>query len=522
MSIPRVFRNVPRADGLLGGITGIAGIGGDDGDNGNGFLSIGNPLSNLPGLGGITNGLSLPLPSPGPGSTSLDTATTNTGTISLTTNTATSATATSDTTSTSATSATSDTSSSTSDTQTATSTQQTATDSPTQTPPQQTSTPAPTSTPTQDSATLPPSSSSSSSSSSGSASPTAIGDNAPKGFLQNKALSVGVITAASLVGLVMLIALATWAIRKRRNDRLHQDILDFSTANLVGDAEKGGGGVGAADGGSRRQMFADAGDNGSSSGHGSSSSSGHGPAAYSQPPVQQSRDMYKNGGYPTLPVFVPQPAASRAANPYSQPTYADRSYAFPTQEQNNTYANWGYGGYGNNAATAPAAQTQNAYDQAYGGYDDAYGGLDSAAMAGVGAGAQSQGPQRRPSAHRKPPPQLYIPPANPIAQAVANTQSPDSTVSLSKPPLQPASGMGAAQPARRTSLLNSPPAGSTESGSVSMRERRDTLTHVELLDPAAPKAPTSSPPLPDEFGTVPASKDSPAEEPVRRLVVRNE
>ncbi|KAI0332424.1 hypothetical protein GY45DRAFT_1369140 [Cubamyces sp. BRFM 1775] len=521
MSFPRVFRNVPRADGLLGGI-----IGGDDGSNDNGGGLLGNPFSSLlPGLGGITSALSpiLPLPSPHPGSASSDTTATNTGTISLTTGTPTSATtATSDTSSTSAASATSDTSSLTSDTQTATSTQPTATDSLTQSSTQQTPTPTPTSTPTQDSATLPPSSASTSSTSSGSASATAIGDNAPKGFLQNKALSVGVITAASLVGLVMLIALATWAIRKRRNDRLHQDILDYSTANLVGDAEKGGGGAGAADGGSRRQMFADAGDNGSSSGHGSGSSSGHGTAAYSQPPVQPSRGMYENAGYPSLPVFVPQPAPSRAANPYSQPAYADRSYAFPSQEQNNTYANWGYGGYGNNAATAPVTQTQNAYDQAYGGYDDAYGGIDSAAMAGVGAGAQSQGPQRRPSAHRKPPPQLYIPPTNPIAQAITNTQSPDSTVSLSKPALQPASGMGAAQPARRTSLLNSPPAGSTESGSMSKRERRDTLTHVELLDPAAPKAPTSSPPLPDEFGTVPASKDSPAEIPVRRLVVRNE
>ncbi|KAJ8462206.1 hypothetical protein ONZ51_g11048 [Trametes cubensis] len=507
MSIPRVFRNVPRADGLLGGIASIAGIGGDDGKNDAGFLSIGDPLTNLPGFGGITSALSLPLPSPGPGSSSSDTTTTNTGTISLTSDTATSATATtSDTTSTSATSATSDTSSLTSDTQTATNTQPPATNSPTQTLTQQSQTSAPTSPPSQDSATLPPTSATSSSSS-GSASATAVGDNAPKGFLQNKALSVGVITAASLVGLVLLIALATWAIRKRRKDRLHQDILDFSTANLVSDAEKGGGGAGAADSRSRRQMFADAGDNGSISGHGSGSSSGHGTAAYSQPPS---------------PAVAGHPAASRAVNPYSQPAYADRSYAFPSQEQNNTYANWGYGGYGNNAATAPAAQPQNAYDQAYGGYDDAYGGIDSAAMAGVGAGAQSQGPQRRPSAHRKPPPQLYIPPANPIAQAVANTQSPESTVSLTKPPLQPASGMGAAQPARRMSLLNSPPAGSTESGSEPKRERRDTLTHVELLDPAAPKAPTSSPPLPDEFGTVPASKDRPAEEPVRRLVVRNE
>ncbi|KAI9001341.1 hypothetical protein BD414DRAFT_505084 [Trametes punicea] len=499
LNIPRAQ---PRADGLFGGLGGGGGVGG--------ILGGGDPLSIL--LPTVTLGL----PPPRGTSTSADT-TSSTSVISLTSS-DTSATATStssDATSTSSSAATSDTSSSTSDTQTSTSAQPTATGSTTPTP-TPTPTPAPTSTsspsPTTDTS-LSLSSSISSSSSSASPSATLASSSAPKGFLQNKALSVGVITAASLVGLVVIIAIATWAIRKRRNDRLHQDILDFSTANLVGDTEKGGGAAGT-DGG-RRDMFADG-----SSTHGSGSSSGHGGYTRPQPQVQTG-GMYDNAVYPAASAFVPKPAPTMPVNPYSaQPAYVDPSYAFPTQEQNNTYANWNYG-YG----AAAMVQPQNAYEQAYGGMDDAYGGIaaadpqQSVAMAGIGTGVQGQGPQRRPSAHRKPPPQLYIPPTT--SQVVG--ASPTSTVSITKPPLQPAPGLGAAQPARRTSLLSSPPAGSTESGSK--RDRRDTLTHVELLDPSAPRVPATSPTLPDEFGVSsppPPSKDSPVEQPVRRLVVRNE
>lgn len=333
------------------------------------------------------------------------------------------------------------------------------------------------------------------------ASATAEAANAPKSFLQNKALSVGVITAASLVGLVLIIAIATWAIRKRKHERLHRDILDFSTADLVDHAEKGAGAGGVNGTGSIGGT--------SSAGHGSSSSHG----ALAQPQMQP-RGMYENVGYPSLPAYAPNPMA-RAANPYpAQSAYNDRGYAFPSQEQNNTYANWGYR-YGN------GQQQQTQFDQAYAGVDDAYGGLaynDPQPMAGVGAGAQSQGPQRRPSAHRKPPPQLHIPPANPIAEAIA-TNSPISSVSLTKPALQPAGGMVGAQPGRRTSLLNSPVAENVENDVP--RERKDTLTHVELLDPTAPKMPASSPRLPDEFGvsSPPVTKDSPVEQPVRRLVV---
>lgn len=223
------------------------------------------------------------------------------------------------------------------------------------------------------------------------------------------------ITAASLVGLILLVVIATWAIRKRRHERLHQDILDFSNAGLVGsdlDPEKNA-------------------DPGSTAGHGSGSSLGHGGTL---PPPVQPRQMYQDNY--AAPIYAPQPPPSRNANPYgAQPGYGATAYG--GYQQNNSYDNWGYGnGYGN------AAAMQNPYDQAYGGMDDAYGGyVEPGMMAGVGTGAQaappSNPPQRRPSAQRKAPPPLNLNPPNPIAQPT-NAPSPVTAVSLNNPPLQPA------------------------------------------------------------------------------------
>ncbi|KAL1940101.1 hypothetical protein VTO73DRAFT_9436 [Trametes versicolor] len=463
---------------------------------------LGDPLSDLPIVGGLSSVLSpvltaISLPGASTSTTAATTSVKTTSTVALTTSstaataTSTSATSTSTSVATSAASTSSTASATSTSTSSATSTStQAVSDTAAAT---STAPPAPSNTETSASLT----SSSTSSSASASASVAADTANAPKGFLANKALSVGVITAASLVGLVLIIAIATWAIRKRKNDRIDRDILDFSTAaNLMHDTEKGAGA-----GGSGSIEAA------SSTGHGSSSSHG----TLSLGPMETSRGMYENRGYPAAaPAYIPRNQPSRMANPYpaqQQPAY--NTYAFPSQEQSNTtYGGWNnYGAYGNGNGGAMQAQN-NQFDQAYSGTEDPYGGIaydapqQNGAMAGVGAGAQGQGPVRRPSAHRKPPPQLYIAP-NPISEAVV-TSAPSPV---------------GAQPMRRTSLLNSP----VVEGAP--RERKDTLTHVELLDPSAPKVPAASPRLPDEFGrlaSVPASKDSPVEQPVRRLVVRNE
>ncbi|TFK92848.1 hypothetical protein K466DRAFT_187471 [Polyporus arcularius HHB13444] len=403
------------------------------------FLGI--PGVSLPGIGDLTSILGLPGGDPTTSSTSTTVSTTSvqvpprTTAISLTLLSRTSSTALS-TTSASATSI-SATSTSASSTASSTLASSTTSSSPVVDSTSATPTPPPSSTngPTGTATVFVPASDTASSAS---ASASAAAAAAPQSFLQNKALSVGVITTASLVGLVLIIAIATWAIRKRRNERLHQDILDFSNASLVNeshDVEKGGGG--------------------SSVGHGSGSSTGHVALPLPALPRQKYHESYAA----STPTFVPPP--SRNANPYGAPQYASNAYGGYVQNNN-----WGYG-YGN--------ATQGGYDQAYAGTEDAYGGIaDYSAMVGVGAGAQAPAqapanpPQRRPSAQRKPPPALDIPPTNPIAQPV-NVTSPISSVSISNPPLQPA---------------------------------------------AAP------PVLPDEFGASAASPDAPASP--RRLVVRNE
>lgn len=271
--------------------------------------------------------------------------------------------------------------------------------------------------------------------SSGSASPatTSQADAAPKSFLQNKALSVGVITAATLVGLVLIIALTTWAIRKRRNDRLNQDIIDFSNAGLVNehDSEKGG----AEEFGGGAGNFET-----NSTGSGNGSSLGHGNTV---PPSVQPRHMYQDMGYGAAAAYgVPSRQASRnqPASPYgAQNTYGGTygAYKQPSvtyQSPSTTYNTWNYGYPG---AGAPQ------YDQAYGGMDDAYSGYIDARsnvnVAGYGAGAQQTSAtplQRRPSAQRKPAPQLDLASESPASQRniVASPDSIPSTGSGTPPP----------------------------------------------------------------------------------------
>ena len=244
------------------------------------------------------------------------------------------------------------------------------------------------------------------------------------------------ITAASLVGLVLIAFIATWAFRKRRNDRIHQDILDFSNAGLVGthDTEKGG-------------NFGD--DTSSTTGHGSGSSGGH---AAVPPSVLARQQMYQdNSSVYTAQTSYPQPPPSRNANPYGANPYGQQAaYAYP--QRSNTYDNWAY--YQNPSGPASSGSPMpNPYDQAY-GVADAYGGIaeslpQASVMAGVGAGAQrpaQAGVQRRPSAQRKPAPHLSI--SSDAPPAAANLTSPESTTSLNNPPLQPAADLSGAVPAQ--------------------------------------------------------------------------
>lgn len=81
-----------------------------------------------------------------------------------------------------------------------------------------------------------PTSSSSTSASSASASPSVVGaaDTAPKGFLANKPLSISIIVVASVLGLIFLVIVGTWAVRKRRRSQLGEFADALSADNLVG------------------------------------------------------------------------------------------------------------------------------------------------------------------------------------------------------------------------------------------------------------------------------------------------
>ncbi|KAI1789061.1 hypothetical protein LXA43DRAFT_1096785 [Ganoderma leucocontextum] len=422
------------------------------------------PTLSIPGVGQLTSVLGLPSPDTSTTSSSSTTSvpaqtTSTSDTISLTT----SSTATS--TSSSSSSTTSDTTSTASST---TPLLPSSSDATTATPPS-----SATATPTssqQSTVTV----TSASDSSTSSAAATQQADAAPKSFLQNKALSVGVITAASLVGLVLIIALATWAIRKRRNDRLNQDIIDFSNAGLVNehDTEKGAGGYGAG-AGNVETGSTESGD-GTSFGHGNT-----------VPPPVQPRQMYQDMGYGAAAAYgVPsrQDSRNQPAGPYGAQggyggaygAYQQSSSAY--QQPNTTYNNWGYG--------YPAGAQ---YDQAYGGMDDAYSGYTDAQanvnVAGYGAGAQQTSAtplQRRPSAQRKPAPQLDIALESSVSQRyVTSPESSVSTGSASPPPPEKGSG----------------------------------YTYPKLPAPG---------PLPDEFGSgISFGSPTEAQEP-RRLVVRND
>jgi len=64
--------------------------------------------------------------------------------------------------------------------------------------------------------------------------------NTSSGFLQNKALSGTVFTIAGVVGLVLLITVATIAIRRSRNKRLHNEAVSFDPTSQLdrGSTEK--------------------------------------------------------------------------------------------------------------------------------------------------------------------------------------------------------------------------------------------------------------------------------------------
>ncbi|KAH9938522.1 uncharacterized protein B0H18DRAFT_1205741 [Fomitopsis serialis] len=321
------------------------------------------------------------------------------------------------------------------------------------------------------------------------------------GFLANKGLSVGVITACSLVGLVLLIIVATYTCRRRRRNKLHEEAVDFtpfpSSDELISshnDVERGGGG------GLRTRP------------------SSRGSATDESVPKASPQEMYQTG-YHIMPAFL----------------------AFPSQ----TYANpvQGYSDFGTypsyDTRAAPPANA-NGYQPVAAGvlaprpgptYNNGYGA--PAGTAGVPAGA----PVRKASQRKQVPPLNLSatrdnanPPAyqvtgNGASPMLANPYGTTPNAAAADPPL---SAVSPRMKRGSTSLLNSPvgmafsdESASAESERAPDKSRSRTSSHSRMLDPSLPQLPVLGS-LPDEFGGQSGVAVRDEKAAVRQLTVRNE
>ncbi|KAI0939679.1 hypothetical protein AcW1_004632 [Taiwanofungus camphoratus] len=348
-----------------------------------------------------------------------------------------------------------------------------------------------------------PSSASSSalSSSSPSASATAAPASSSNSFLQNKALSVGVIVSASLVGLVLFIVIATFAIRRRRRNKLHDEAIDFRpdssseqlVINSTADVEKG------ADpgipGAGRRSSGGSMGGETSRVGSAEALASG---LAGSGAGTGRSRDMYERTGYPALPVFVPEPAPTHSNYSTPQNTYTAQGYS--AQGQNQAYPDPGpYPSF---------TPLSNPFDPPL------QPNIPVVASTGPLNGLYPRAVAQRPAQRKQAPALLPLNIASmspPVYSGPVPDPSPQSAVSLTASPMQPASTMNPANPPpiKRSSLLNSPPKTPSPSN-----QSADSPWDMRPQFPATA-------PLPDEFGRSVPIVNSDEKRGSRKLTVRN-
>ncbi len=147
--------------------------------------------------------------------------------------------------------------------------------------------------------------------------------NTNNGFLQNKGLSGFVFALCGLVGLAIIIAIVTFALRRKRNKKLMDEAVNFDPASSVyrDDLEQG------AMAEKRRKSSSSA---GSYRGNGSQGSHG----AYMQPPLPVQAGYYETGyGQPSnYNNYAQQPAyAPRSPNPAYDASRPPQMYAQSTQ-----------------------------------------------------------------------------------------------------------------------------------------------------------------------------------------------
>ncbi|CCM04859.1 uncharacterized protein FIBRA_07052 [Fibroporia radiculosa] len=487
--------------GLIGGVvSGVDGILG--GNNGASTSSTSDPL----GLGGLTSALS-PLFPTGAQSTSTS------STILLTDSSSSSATPTSASSSSTSSSTTlqstvSTTSATTSSTSTSSSASSSAARSTSTNSNSSTSAPTLTNTlsPTLSAHSSSTTHSSSSSSPSPSTSSATLPASSPQGFLQNKALSVGVITASSLVALILIVVLATWAIRRRSRNKLHDEAVDWtpfpSSDELPGraDVEQGGNDGTGLPGEGRR------GSRGSGLTSGSQTIAPAESSSAQKNAHAQGPDMYERTGYPALPVFVPAPTTPQA-------TYANQPYSNPVQNVADLgpYPSFdpraGPSAYNPKAPLLlPANNVDSRYSRSYASRQSQRKQQQALLPLNIGASRSVDA----------------SPPAYPGGSGAV--PSPISAVSLTAGPVQPAGTVNPANPresptdqmlivpgsrSKHSSLLDSPAQLAYTINEPAERER--PLSHTRQLGSTPAQ-------LPDEFGSVAAvSGDEKAA--LRRLTV---
>lgn len=300
------------------------------------------------------------------------------------------------------------------------------------------------------------------------------------------------------MGLILVVVVATYALRRRRRsrDRLDDDF-DVSKFGLVAehhgveDVEKSGALTAVERANSRGNGTGSGSSGGILEGGGSGSTVSFG--SLSREPVmpqastwmqtggsapQPQREMYDRTGYPALPVFVPQAPA--------KPT----SYGTRTQRASVLLPDLPY--LPSPYETAPAPPQNAAY-------------------------AQGGAPPRHGTPRKKPP---TLSPINVSAPPIEASPElgPMTEISLADAPVQPANqNQTANQPPRRRSLLPSvPPTPQAATSNAMVLPPGLETSHARVLDPYL-KKPLSPAPAYSEDYIVPFPPED--ESPTRRLVV---
>ncbi|EMD40614.1 hypothetical protein CERSUDRAFT_80267 [Gelatoporia subvermispora B] len=326
--------------------------------------------------------------------------------------------------------------------------------------------------------------------------PSASAVTTGKSFLQNKPLSISVITIGSILALVVLFSVATLAIRKRKRDKLQFDAAEFAGEDMFkptpsaasSDLEKAGLSPGV-----RKDSWTGSNESGSSGASTQRSLSG-------QSRSNGGRDMYERAAYQAPPALSPQ----QPRQGYPAPNYAQPMQAYPNRGP---------------SPAPPAGPPMPAYmaapfEQSYHlnvnvpepslvNFDDnsAYDGLAYAIS--TPPPAPVPGPGVRPAGRKQLPP-LHVMNTTPVTSPNPMDVSP---LSLNTSPMLP------------TNPVNpgNPPASPMDLGGSGARASSQGASHSRELDPTLPPLPVAQS-LPDEFGRT----SPPTEKKERRLTIRNE